>query len=79
MLHMLISPDNIDKSNKEPGSNNMDFEEALSMFTGTEPKLKVTNNRESTRISWPDEKDKKETVTNKDRHRSLDVIIESED
>ena len=79
MLHMLISPDNVDQAGTEPGRNDMEFEEALSMFTGTKPGISIRKQRESRRISWPELEDKKNVVRDYDRSsRSLDVILESE-
>ena len=76
---MLISPDNVDQAGTEPGRNDMEFEEALSMFTGTEPGKSIKKQEESRRISWPELEDKKNVVRDYDRSsRSLDVILESE-
>ena len=55
---MLISPDNVDQAGTEPGRNDMEFEEALSMFTGTEPGKSIKKQEESRRISWPELGDK---------------------
>ena len=78
MLHMLISPDNVDQAGTEPGRNDMEFEEALSMFTGTEPGKSIKKQEESRRISWPELGDKKIVVRHDRSGRSLDVILESD-
>ena len=76
---MLISPDNVDQAGTEPGRNDMEFEEALSMFTGTEPGKSIKKQEESRRISWPELEDKKNGGRDYNRSgRSLDVILESE-
>jgi hypothetical protein len=79
MLRMLICPENLDQASTEPGKNNMEFEEALSMFTGTEPGKSLKKQGESRRISWPELEDKNVVGRQYDRSgRSLDVILESE-
>ena len=79
MLHILICPDSLDQASTEPGRNNMEFEEALSMFTGTVQGKSLKKPGESRRISWPELEDKKNVGRHYDRSgRSLDVILESE-